>query len=583
MPYDPTLQPVDAPAYDPSIQPYNPTNYDPTVGKKAKPAEPKSAALKKIAQAVKNYAEKILVYRALERDLELLKSEKLAMDRRRATLESLEDPTIDAWCADYTDDLAAGATVGTLEVPGDYRGTGWVNVAPGFGDRAAWSSKRHGQLQHSPPLSPAGFAWNSAMQAPVQKWRARWRYATVLTVHANGTVYLEFEDVRSKKIYDQRIDINPSAHYENVPVDYMDCDAAAFAVGDRALVQFVQPSGASSWDTPTVIGFADHPKPCRSLVFFDAGPATYDDDGNLVYYSLLECRIRHVSPLGASLKTVILNGLTFHSDGAAAANAAHAYLLAQDFTGPLDTERAIRVYRIDFTSEPPVVGPVGTWTLEPGYSLPQIAADSSFLYCSQRLIAGNLANERARWGVYSTDGALPGWQSSELECRIGTLAAYRRWVAMGKMDLSGDHRYTVEVYEVGENGIPASSWSASFSGESEKPGTMGVGDDSVYVALPGFRVRVYRRSNGEVLHTLDLSGNVAFSGSNAAIIGIVPFPGAVYVGFTIMDTITLRPLIACQRTVVRDDAGVLVSESLAYLDTYYPNSSGNWLPASLGG
>lgn len=47
---------------------------------------------------------------------------------------------------------------------------------------------------------------------------------------------------------------------ENVPVEYMQCGAGAFAPGDEVLISF-----SGSWDTPKVIGFRSMPKQCVDM------------------------------------------------------------------------------------------------------------------------------------------------------------------------------------------------------------------------------------------------------------------------------------------------------------------------------
>ena len=47
-----------------------------------------------------------------------------------------------------------------------------------------------------------------------------------------------------------------------VPVEYMNCNAGAFAVGDRVVVQFID----QKWETPKVVGFVENPQACT----FDA-------------------------------------------------------------------------------------------------------------------------------------------------------------------------------------------------------------------------------------------------------------------------------------------------------------------------
>ncbi|KKK75011.1 hypothetical protein LCGC14_2878020, partial [marine sediment metagenome] len=78
----------------------------------------------------------------------------------------------------------------------------------------------------------------------------------------------------------QNIDVNQGTALVDVPIEYMTCNAAAFAVDDVVLVEFTN----QDFTTPKVIGFKDHPQPCgaRYVVFKcwaedpGAPPTTYD-------------------------------------------------------------------------------------------------------------------------------------------------------------------------------------------------------------------------------------------------------------------------------------------------------------------
>ena len=51
---------------------------------------------------------------------------------------------------------------------------------------------------------------------------------------------------------------NYSRRLDNVPIEYMGCNAGAFADGDRVVVQFT----GQSWTTPKVVGFLTNPQAC---------------------------------------------------------------------------------------------------------------------------------------------------------------------------------------------------------------------------------------------------------------------------------------------------------------------------------
>ena len=75
-----------------------------------------------------------------------------ALEQEKELYESLpEDPEIEAWCADLTEDLSG--TVGTIEIGGQLE-TGKVLIRPGYDGRADFDAGRDGQLMHIMAMSP---------------------------------------------------------------------------------------------------------------------------------------------------------------------------------------------------------------------------------------------------------------------------------------------------------------------------------------------------------------------------------------------------------------------------------------------
>ena len=57
----------------------------------------------------------------------------------------------------------------------------------------------------------------------------------------------------------QYLNVNPTElTLTDVPIDYMDCNGAAFLVDDVVIVEFT----TQAWTTPTVVGFKTNPRPC---------------------------------------------------------------------------------------------------------------------------------------------------------------------------------------------------------------------------------------------------------------------------------------------------------------------------------
>lgn len=160
--------------------------------------------------------------------------------------------TKSVWCADLTED--ASGDVGTIEIPGENK---VVVLVPGSGpEPQAYDGAAHGNLMAREIQTPAQVFFNAAILPGWQKFYPTFRRGTITGLDfdndtANVTL---FDDVSSAI----GLGINQTATLTAVPVEYMQCDAQAFEVGDNCVVKFM----GMNWDTPKVIGFCDHPKPC---------------------------------------------------------------------------------------------------------------------------------------------------------------------------------------------------------------------------------------------------------------------------------------------------------------------------------
>lgn len=193
--------------------------------------------------------------------LNSLKMQKASVEKQKTYLEDHfpADYDISAWCADFSEDMAAGYDVKTIEVPGE---VGTIQIAPGYhettpGTGAAYDISA-GQMMPSVTCSPAQAYLAMALLPGYQKWKPTYRYGTITAKDDDAnTANVTLEDIRSSQ---QDIVINQTETLENVTVDYMDCNSQAFEVDDSVLIKFT----GHSWDNPVVIGFKDNPKPCAT-------------------------------------------------------------------------------------------------------------------------------------------------------------------------------------------------------------------------------------------------------------------------------------------------------------------------------
>ena len=190
-------------------------------------------------------------------------------DRARLTLVALEmekelydalpeDPEIEAWCADLTEELTG--EVGTIELGGQLE-TGKVLIRPGYDSRSVFDGARDGQIMHVMAMNPAQALYNFIMMPGWQKWMPTYRVGEITAID---------EDACSVSIDTliscyQKIDVTGETELTDVPIEYMNCNGAAFAVGDRVIVEYRNRS-TSEDKTPVVIGFETEPKPCECYI-----------------------------------------------------------------------------------------------------------------------------------------------------------------------------------------------------------------------------------------------------------------------------------------------------------------------------
>ena len=190
-----------------------------------------------------------------DHEISILTLQKTALQKRIIYLNNQpSDPTVSAWCADLTEDLTG--EVGTIEVPGE---RGEVNIQPGHGGNAAYDQARDGQLGLNWNLGPAGAAYNLAMLPGWQKWKPTYRYGTITALDGD-TCDVSLEVAGSSQF---GLNVNQSQTLTGVTIEYMNCNGAAFEVGDEVLVKFEGQYFAS----PKVIGFKTDPQPCGEYVY----------------------------------------------------------------------------------------------------------------------------------------------------------------------------------------------------------------------------------------------------------------------------------------------------------------------------
>lgn len=198
----------------------------------------------------------------------LLILEKESKTKRLALLEDAlaSDYRDNIWCADLTENLAAGAEVGTIEINGEDT---QIIIYPA----GALSALQSSLLQPVLSSTPAGVFYNQAILPAWQRWKPTYRTATITAINGNLCSVLLSAAASSQ----QDLNINPGVTtLANVPIEYMSgINGSAFAVGDRVVVEFTN----QDWTRPKVIGFENNPRASLSgFLVFDVISDDYNSE-----------------------------------------------------------------------------------------------------------------------------------------------------------------------------------------------------------------------------------------------------------------------------------------------------------------
>ena len=235
----------------------------------------------KIDIATARYAQAAAARDAVRIPRDMRIAERKELVRKKNDLQStVLQETKQAWCVDFTGD--ATGYVATIEIPGENQA---VLIAPGGREPVA----ADGQLMARELMTPWQAFWNAAVLPGWQKWKPTYRKATITWLDSDANLANVTLDAATSSA--NQLPINQTPQLYGVPMRYMDCDASAFAVGDRVVVEFE----GQSWQAPRIIGFVESPKPC-SWVCVGSPENSFGDMGGLFgiykYTQLvLECLI----------------------------------------------------------------------------------------------------------------------------------------------------------------------------------------------------------------------------------------------------------------------------------------------------
>lgn len=194
---------------------------------------------------------------------------QIALLRQINTLQAQvpTDHEVDAWCADFSLEIADGTEVGTIEVgrresehnPSTAPETGYL-IRPNSHTASDYSAAKDGQIFPTMSQRSEQAFWNYAFLPGMDRWRPRYRTAYVTDVDTTAnTVDIILDAVA---VTHQQISINGGVTaVAGVTVEYMTKHAENFQIGDHVVVEFRPNPGDETWfGEMVVIGFTANPR-----------------------------------------------------------------------------------------------------------------------------------------------------------------------------------------------------------------------------------------------------------------------------------------------------------------------------------
>lgn len=220
-------------------------------------SEQVSGVQKAYLTALGTYETKRVAYSLLLQEQESKTKEKTLLEKALVT-----EYRNDVWCADLTEDIAAGTEVDTIEVNGESSKT----IAPIIYPDLQIDNLPESKLQPTQSSTPSGVFYNLAILPGWQRWKPTYRIGTITSI-SGDLCNVRLDTARSTaeaNNYDgQKLNINPlvaggaALVLSNVPIEYMDgLNGSVFVVGDRVVIEFT----AQLWAAPKVIGFETNPR-----------------------------------------------------------------------------------------------------------------------------------------------------------------------------------------------------------------------------------------------------------------------------------------------------------------------------------
>jgi hypothetical protein len=197
---------------------------------------------------------------SIQTEIDAIKAEIEQNEKDKAEISNIK--TIeekDVWCVDYTI-TSTNEEVATIEIPGENEE---ILIAPGA---RVYQEAGDGVLRARGLMSPEQAYFNAAILPGWQRWKPTYRKATVLEVNKpENKARILLDDERSSA---QNLPVNFELELENVPIQYMTCNAKVFEPDDRVVVEFEDQDVTK----PKIIGFVSNPKRCFATLNYSSQP-----------------------------------------------------------------------------------------------------------------------------------------------------------------------------------------------------------------------------------------------------------------------------------------------------------------------
>lgn len=319
----------------------------------------------------------------LKQGVDLIKAKyaEFVADKKisEAALDKLKkfkfDIPTQAWCADYTLDLAKGDIVATIELPHEreivqsektrIKSLGYsveqilrddskfpAIIRPAFVDRAKFD-KSHGMITPAKFMPIDQFKFNWLSLAAISKWKPKYRRGYIRAMSADKTkcdVQLEkhYSSQPDKWRYIKAIDVTQvkeNVYYDgdkygwhiNCPIKYMSCDGAVFSVGDHVIIEYENQDRRK----PKVIGFVSEPKPCIQYEFFCSDRVDND------FYMSREIRLALGFDQFALVSKLYIQGAGVRLSGKN--NSSPVFSHINEDTAQIEANKPPRWYKIPYT------------------------------------------------------------------------------------------------------------------------------------------------------------------------------------------------------------------------------------------